>query len=304
MLSAAPANAQATRTWVSGVGDDANPCSRTAPCKTFAGAISKTAAGGEINCIDPGGFGAVTIGKSLTILCDNTEAGVLVSGTNAIIVNLPLATDTVTLKGLDIEGLGTGINGITFIQQGTLHVQNVRIHGFRNGGNGINFAPSTAGATSELFVQDTTVSDSGNSGTTAGIAIRPTSSANAKVTLNRVQVVNNSSGIIASAGGTGTVLGIVRDSNVSGNANNGITSSSTGANINLMIDNVAVVGNGIALASSGTGAGMLVGRSSITANTTAVSAAAPSAIISYGDNLVNGNTNGESFSAGTPLAKK
>src|SRR5438445_5928689 len=78
----APASAQATRTWVSGVGDDANPCSRTAPCKTFAGAISKTAPSGEINCLDPGGFGAVTITKAMTIRCVGVEAGVLVSGTN------------------------------------------------------------------------------------------------------------------------------------------------------------------------------------------------------------------------------
>jgi hypothetical protein len=68
-LIADPAYAQASRTWVSGVGDDANPCSRTAPCKTFAGAISKTAVNGEINCLDPGGFGAVTITKSITIDC-------------------------------------------------------------------------------------------------------------------------------------------------------------------------------------------------------------------------------------------
>jgi hypothetical protein len=67
LLYAAPAQAQATRTWVSGVGDDANPCSRTAPCKTFAGAISKTAPGGEIDALDPGGFGALTITKSITI---------------------------------------------------------------------------------------------------------------------------------------------------------------------------------------------------------------------------------------------
>src|ERR1017187_9679473 len=86
-LTTAPAQAQASRTWVSGVGDDANPCSRTAPCKTFAGAISKTAVGGEINCIDPGGFGALTITKAITIDCANTEAGVLVSGTNGITVN-------------------------------------------------------------------------------------------------------------------------------------------------------------------------------------------------------------------------
>src|SRR3978361_1249573 len=82
---AAPAQAQATRTWVSGVGDDANPCSLTAPCKTFAGAISKTFINGEINCLDPGGFGAITITKSITISCEAGTAGVLVSGTNGII---------------------------------------------------------------------------------------------------------------------------------------------------------------------------------------------------------------------------
>ena len=82
-----PAHAQATRTWVSGVGDDANPCSRTAPCKTFAGAISKTAASGEIDCLDPGGFGALTITKSIAIICDAGEGGVLVSGTNGFVIN-------------------------------------------------------------------------------------------------------------------------------------------------------------------------------------------------------------------------
>ena len=83
VLVAAPAQAQATRTWVSGVGDDANPCSRTAPCKTFAGAISKTAANGEINVLDPGGFGAVTITKSITINGEGFEAGMLASAPTA-----------------------------------------------------------------------------------------------------------------------------------------------------------------------------------------------------------------------------
>src|SRR6202030_243348 len=101
----APAQAQATRTWVSVVGDDANPCSRTAPCKTFAGAISKTAPAGEINCLDPGGFGALTITKSIAIICEIGTAGVLVSGgTNGINVNAA-STDVVLLKGLDFEGL-------------------------------------------------------------------------------------------------------------------------------------------------------------------------------------------------------
>src|SRR5580765_2249449 len=97
------ANAQATRTWVSGVGDDVNPCSRTAPCKTFAGAISKTAAAGEINCLDPGGFGAVTITKSMTISCEIGTGGVAASGTNGVIVNANSA-DVVTINGLDFEG--------------------------------------------------------------------------------------------------------------------------------------------------------------------------------------------------------
>src|SRR3954464_15007136 len=116
---------QATRTWVSGVGDDANPCSRTAPCKTFAGAISKTANGGEINCIDPGGFGGVTITKSLTIKCQYTEGGVLVAGTNAIVVNAA-ATDKVTLRVLDINGTGVGaqvsLAGVKVLGAKSVHV--------------------------------------------------------------------------------------------------------------------------------------------------------------------------------------
>src|ERR1700729_1960267 len=105
-------HAQATRTWISGVGDDANPCSRTAPCKTFAGAISKTATMGEIDCLDPGGFGALTITKPITLDCGPSGVGgVLVSGTNGIVVSTP-AGSRVILDGLDIEGVATGLNGI------------------------------------------------------------------------------------------------------------------------------------------------------------------------------------------------
>src|SRR5256714_14149680 len=125
----ASASAQASRTWVSGVGDDANPCSRTAPCKTFAGAISKTAASGEINCLDPGGFGAVTITKAITIACEGVTAGVVVPGTNGIIVNAGV-NDNVTLRGIDINGDGTGLNGIRFLAGKALIVDNCQIYGF------------------------------------------------------------------------------------------------------------------------------------------------------------------------------
>src|SRR4030081_2665305 len=122
LLNANPARAQASRTWVSGVGDDANPCSRTAPCKTFAGAISKTAAGGEINCLDPGGFGAVTITKSMTIDCHEVFASILApGGGGAVIISIPVGADTarnVRLRNLNINGSGgnsgpqSGIVGI------------------------------------------------------------------------------------------------------------------------------------------------------------------------------------------------
>src|SRR6185436_11422133 len=104
-------SAQATRTWVSGVGDDVNPCSRTAPCKTFAGAISKTATNGEINCLDPAGYGAVTITKSITIDCEDTQGSILASLVNGVIVNVTAATDTrkaVKLRGISINGAGNG----------------------------------------------------------------------------------------------------------------------------------------------------------------------------------------------------
>src|SRR2546430_10596461 len=104
-----PAFGQANRTFVSGVGDDLNPCSRTAPCKTFAGAISKTANGGEIDALDPGGFGAVTITKSITIDGNGTFASILAAGTNG--VNINGAGITVTLRGLSINGAGTGLVG-------------------------------------------------------------------------------------------------------------------------------------------------------------------------------------------------
>src|ERR1043165_7053447 len=101
--ASSPAFAQATRTWVSGVGDDLNPCSRTAPCKTFAGAFSKTAANGEISVLDPGGYGTVTITRGLTINGTGTLAGILNQGLNGVVVNAT-ATDTIILRDISING--------------------------------------------------------------------------------------------------------------------------------------------------------------------------------------------------------
>jgi hypothetical protein len=203
-LPVAPAHAQATRTWVSGVGDDANPCSRTAPCKTFAGAISKTAAGGEINVLDPGGFGAVTITKSITITSESPEAGVLVSGTNGIVISAG-PTDTVILKNLDIEGLGTGINGINILAGLNVYVINSRIHHFIS--NGINMASSTSGA--RLVVTNSQILRNGTAGSnplTGGININGI--ANSGVVLDTL--IDNNQNFAVQASGASNSIALTR----------------------------------------------------------------------------------------------
>lgn len=196
------AQAQATRTWVSGVGDDANPCSRTAPCKTFAGAISKTAAHGEINVLDPGGFGGVTITKSISIISAGFEAGVLVSGTNGIVVNV-LATDKVLLEGLDIEGLGSGLNGINIIGGGKVHIRRSSIRNFTQ--NGVSVV-GAAGA--GVLIEDTLISS--NAG---GLNVQTTSVGN--YALLRNSVVHNNSNFATQVNGAATIL-VLMGSTLSG----------------------------------------------------------------------------------------
>ncbi len=185
----APAHAQATRTWVSGVGDDANPCSRTAPCKTFAGAISKTAAHGEINTIDPGGFGAVTITKSITIDGGGGHtSSILASLTNGVIVNAGV-NDVIQLRNIDINGVGNGLNGIRFLAGAALIVENVKIFGFTQ--KGIDFEPA---AMSRLVVLHTTITDNqGASG--GGVFVQPGAAGTALVELVGVNAILTTEGL-------------------------------------------------------------------------------------------------------------
>ena len=143
VLHISEGHAQATRTWVSGVGDDANPCSRTAPCKTFAGAISKTLAGGEISVLDPGGYGAVTITKSISIVGVGQEASILAAATNGIIIKTA-PSDIVSISGLQIEGANTALNGIRIIGGGLVSINDCFIRGVRGSpGAGINVQSSS-----------------------------------------------------------------------------------------------------------------------------------------------------------------
>ncbi len=130
------AHAQATRTWVSGTGSDANPCSRTAPCQTFAGALVKTATNGEISALDPGGFGTININKAITLNGDGTLASILNAGTTGIIVNITtnLTTDKVVVRNVSIQGAGTGTDGVRFIDGQELILDSVTIGGITDAG--------------------------------------------------------------------------------------------------------------------------------------------------------------------------
>jgi hypothetical protein len=219
ILASAPAQAQATRTWVSGVGDDANPCSRTAPCKTFAGAISKTATAGEINVLDPGGFGGVTITKAISIVSDHIEAGVLVAGTNAIIINTPVNAE-VYLEGLDIEGLGTGLNGIRIISGSKVFVKRCTIRNFTTAGIDVA-GPAGARAVVEdsVIISNATGFNVVGSGGAAniGFLIRTTIDNNTvaavNVTAPSVLAVSGSTliGSAAAIAGTGVVTSYVNN---------------------------------------------------------------------------------------------
>lgn len=172
LVGAALLNAQATRTWISGVGDDVNPCSRTAPCKTFAGAISKTAAGGEIDALDPGGFGGVTITKSITLEGGGGQvASVLVTGAPGIVVAAGV-NDNVVIRNLSITGInGGGTIGVRFISGKSLRIENCNINGFS--GRGIDVSPNNAsGNPPNVFVINTTSNDNGDSGIRSGVTQR------------------------------------------------------------------------------------------------------------------------------------
>ncbi len=273
------ASAQATRTWVSGVGDDANPCSRTAPCKTFAGAISKTAAKGEINVLDPGGFGAVTITKAISIVAEHVEAGVLVSGTNGIIVNAG-ATDVVVLRGLDFEGLGTGLNGIRFLAGGALHVERCSFKGFVQ--RAIDFEPS---GSSNLFVLDTVIIDNATP-TGGGIFIKPSGVGSAIGSIDHVRLERNHFGVHVE----GLANITVRDSVASANSTQGFEALNTSGSNGLMIIGSAATSNGLAgIRSDGSGTIVRVTDTTVFANSTGLQVANSGQIISIGDIRNSGN---------------
>jgi hypothetical protein len=225
VMGTSPVLSQATRTWVSGVGDDVNPCSRTAPCKTLAGAISKTATGGEINILDPGGFGAVTITKSITIDGGGVMGSILSSAVNGIVINAPNAM--VTLRNFSINGAGTilGTNGIRLLAAGKLHVENCILSNFSGYGleinstnpvtvsmNGVTIVNSKDGigmncSTGKLTIDNSHFQNLGNSGLTLQ---------NGQATVSNSIISGSETGISLATGATVYLTGNTITNNTTG----------------------------------------------------------------------------------------
>jgi hypothetical protein len=274
LFAAMSAHAQATRTWVSGVGDDANPCSRTAPCKTFAGAISKTQASGEIDALDPGGFGAVTITKAITISGEGVTAGVLVAGTNGIVVQAG-PTDTVVLRHLDINGVapagsgasGPGLNGVRFVSGHQLLVDDCQIYGFSQ--NAIDIALSAPG---HAVVRNSILSLA-----TAGVHVAVTSGP-VFVSLDNVHIHNCGTGVDGASANTD-----ISNSVVTQNTTTGLLAE-TGGFISSM--NNIISGNGTGVRAS-TGSTLRLSNTDILNNTTGI--LAQGTVASAGNNRNTGN---------------
>ncbi len=292
-LYAAPGHAQATRTWVTGSGgSDANPCSRTAPCQTFAGAISKTFINGEINCIDSGAYGAVTITKSITIDCHENIAGVLASSVNGIIINIPVSANdpqrTVRIRNLNINGTGasgsagtrTGLNGIRIDAATAVFVEDVLIESFTQ--RGILDQRTTGG---ELYVSNSTIRNT----TGAGIITFPSSgSTRIDASINNVRVQNVQAGFAAINGGKMMIANSV----ASGSS---IGIDAEGAGTEIFADHVTISGNTTGLFTTSSGV-IRLSNSNVAYNTTGVTGT----VNSFSNNRFVSNGAGGTISAIAP----
>lgn len=264
----AAASAQAPRTWVSGLGDDASPCSRTAPCKTFQGAISRTASGGEIDVLDSGGFGTLTISQPLTIRAQGTVGAVLAAGTNGIVIAAG-PSDKVILAGLDINGVGQsvspGINGVRVLSAGSVRIESSKIYGFTQ--NGIDFQPTTANT--KLSVINTTLEDNAND----GLLLAPNGGSGSAVLTNDT-IDGNGCGLAATTLGTGgATCGTAGSGSAAGSAQ--ITA------INSSVINSTATG----VLSNGAGSQNAIGRDLITGNGIGLQPLNGGSILSLGGNV-------------------
>jgi hypothetical protein len=289
-------HAQATRTWVSGVGDDVNPCSRTAPCKTFAGAISKTAAGGEIDALDPGGFGAVTITKNMTI--DGTNGAgfgsILASGVNGVNVNDSASGSpnniVVTLRNLSINGAGTtlGLNGINFTSGEKLNVENCNIFNFSNAGINVNITGTTNNNGAFVNVINTHIYN-----TNRGIDLLNSGGTFVTAIVTRSTIANMATDGVRARTNAHFTLDSSSVTFCTANGANMFGAAGTGAGTTANIINTVLNSNGTGLANNS--ATTRLGGSTFIENGTAISMTVNQAVKTFGTNNIDGAINGGSM---------
>jgi hypothetical protein len=291
VLSSAPAEATTLpHTWVASNGSDGNNCDRSAPCLSFGGAYNNTDVGGEITCVDSGSFAgqSFTIAHALTINCENVlSSNLATNGVSQIFIQTS-TTDVVVLRGLDMDGENGGCGEIVFTGAGTLHLQKMKMNaGTFNGCSSIKFIPN---GPAKLFVSDSDITNNGGSIASGGVYVWPQSGVEADFVIDRTHIEGNYFGIIADGTQGGIIHGVIRDSVVSGNTENGITASTTSSDVILFVDNTAVSENFHGLVAGGSAAAIMVSNTGVSGNTAAgLFTVNGGQLFSYGNNRVDGN---------------
>jgi len=261
-LHVAAAQAQYVRTCVSANGNDANTCHCSQPCRTFQRAHDQTLDQGELTVLDPGGYGPVTITKSISIVNDGVgEASIQVSGGGTgITVNAPAGAGYVNLRGITIQGVGLGGGTGLFFGSGfALTITNCVVR--NHTGSGIQFFPN---ASSNLSVSNTLVADNGGS----GIVVSQPLSGAVKAVFNRVEAYGNSfDGFYLAGSFSGTVKATAADSVAANNGDTGFRVAPSGGAISLMVVRSVAANNGVGLGAIGANATVRVGQSTVTGNT-------------------------------------
>jgi hypothetical protein len=299
LTCAVMAQAQATRTWVSGVGDDANPCSRTAPCKTYAGAISKTARDGEISTLDPGGFGTITITKSITINGGGAGQGygsiLAALAPQGVLVNITDAADvrkTVRLNWLDINGASSGTNGVRFLAGNALYIENSNIDGFT--GDGVQVVNNTV-ALHNLVLKNVSIRNCA----TNGINISNTGSNVTVMALDHVMVTRSGNNLNAGNGSRGQISNSFFGLSPTLSCVNATSSTSA---TDLAINDSTMVGCAVGVGVSGASTRVRIARDLITGNVNGL-AFGGGFVDTGGNNTIMGNGTNQDPN-GTPFPQK
>ena len=283
LLSAVSAQAQPIRAYVALTGSDANPCTFASPCKSAQHAHDVVAAGGEVRLLDPGSYGLLTITKAISILGDG-HGGIAAQNNNSAITISAGANDRINLRGLVLEGFGTGATGISFISGASLNIQDTIIRNFKF--NGIAFITASA---AELHVSQTLISDlDPANGFAIEINAQP-GSPGLNAFLDHVTLKIGDVGLAVENQSTGNLNVAISDSIISKYVYGVLVSPPTGP-INVVVRNCTVTNNGTGILSQGSPTHVRVTKSTITANGTGLSSASSGSLISYGDNNIDGNT--------------